>query len=240
MRSLFFVGVLALYPALAMAAIGGISNAQVTKGALNAQMRNAYSTDNDEHGHDDRWRTRLALDYGFTDSYAAGFFVQGDRRDHDNLELEAVMFDQRLEIHDAAKDGFYSGARLRYTWRDGDKAPDDIHLRLIVGAPIGRWEARFNQLLAHEIGEDSKDGLIVESRAQVTYGLTDDHRIGIESFNNFGNVNDAAGFDTQGHEVGPMFQGRLDGGTTYDVAYRRGISEHAADHIFRFVVGQAF
>ena len=143
----------------AQAGIGGIGNAQVTKGAFTTHLRNAYIEDGENGRQDNRWRSRIMTDYGINDWFAAGFYVQGDRRKDDNLELEALIGELRFEFTSADTSGYYSGARLRYTWRDGDKKPDDAHIRLILGAPYGRWDFRINQILGLEtLGQSRATG----------------------------------------------------------------------------------
>ncbi len=224
----------------AQAGIGGIGNAQVTKGAFTTHLRNAYIEDGENGRQDNRWRSRIMTDYGINDWFAAGFYVQGDRRKDDNLELEALIGELRFEFTSADTSGYYSGARLRYTWRDGDKKPDDAHIRLILGAPYGRWDFRINQILGLETGTDARAGLLVETRPQVTYGYYEKHRVGIESFSNFGNVSRVDGWNNQSHEVGPVFQGPLTDTLNYEAGYRRGISDAAANHTMRLFLIQSF
>jgi hypothetical protein len=223
----------------AQAGIGGIGNAEVIEGRFTTHLRNAYIEDG-EGPQDNRWRSRIMTDYGVNDWLAAGFYIQGDRRESDNLELEALIGELRFEFTSADTSGFYSGARLRYTWRDGDKKPDDAHIRLILGAPYGRWDFRINQIFGVETGTDARSGLLIETRPQVTYGYYENHRIGIESFSNFGNVSRVDGWNNQSHEVGPVFQGPLTDTLNYEAGYRRGISDAAANHTLRLFLIQSF
>ena len=58
-------------------------------------------------------------------------------------------------------------------------------------------------------------------------GLT----IGIEMFNDFGRFGDFGSFDNQGHQIGPMLGGKVDG-FKYEVRYLAGVSDGARDHNF--------
>lgn len=223
----------------AQAGIGGIGNAQVIEGRFTTHLRNAYIEDG-EGAQDNRWRSRIMTDYGVNDWFATGLYIQGDRRDNDNLELEALIWENRFEFTTAKDDGFYSGARLRYTWRDGDKKPDDAHIRWILGAPVGKWDARVNLITGIETGTDARAGLLLELRQQITYGYYEKHHMGIESFSNFGNVSRVDGWNNQSHEIGPVFQGPLTDRLNYDAGYRRGISDAAANHTFRLFLIQSF
>lgn len=239
-RGIFAGVMLAMMPVAAWATIGAVSNITVDKDVLTVSTRQAYGVDGDQRAIDARWRSRYTVDYGVTDDYAVGFFVQTDKRRGDNLELEALMLDQRFELHDVEHDGFYSGFRVRYTKRDGDKSPDDVHLRLILGKPVGPWDFRFNQLFIHEVGKDSRDGIFLESRTHVSYGLASGQRVGLETFSHFGPSGNIQGYDTQNHEVGPVLLGSLENGVNYDVSYRKGISDAASDHVFRLVLTKPF
>lgn len=229
-----------LLPLQALAGIGGIGNARVDADQLTVHLRNAYIEDSENARIDGRWRSRIMFDYGFDDDNALGFYIQGDQRPGDNWEMEALILENRYEWHESEKDGFYSGFRVRYTWRDGDKKPDDAHLRLIVGAPYGNWDFRLNQILGWETGPDSTPGLLIDTRWQVTYGYGGGHRAGIEDFSNYGNARTMGGFDTQQHEIGPVFQGPLTDTVNYEAGYRYGYSEAAPDHTVRFFLMQRF
>lgn len=236
----WFAALFALVPAIAQAGMAGIGNAQVDEGVFTAHLRNAYILDGQQPAIDGRWRSRFMTDYGVTDNYAVGLYVQGDQRTGDDLELDALMLEQRVELHTVAQDGLYSGFRVRYTWKDGDKKPDDAHIRLILGMPYGDWDFRINQILGMEVGEGRTAGMLVDTRVQSTYGYAQDHRAGLEALSNFGNIRHITGFDTQSHEAGPVFQGKISHGLNYEAGYRYGVSESAPSHTLRLFLFRAF
>lgn len=231
---------LILRPLSAHAAIGGIGNAQVDEGAFTVHLRNAYTVDEESNRLNDRWRQRLMTDYGVNDWFATGLYLQGERLQSDDAELEAIIWENRFEFTNAAQHGYYSGIRLRYTWKDGDQKPDDAHIRLIIGAPVGAWDLRFNQIIGVETGQESVNGILWDSRAQATYSYHGAHRAGLEWFGNFGNLDNAGSFDEQQHEVGPVFQGPVTENVNYEAGYRYGISERAADHTLRVFLIRRF
>lgn len=232
--------VFALMPVAAQAGMAGIGNAQVDEDVFTLQWRNAYITDSEQPSQDGRWRSRMMFDYGVTNDYAVALHIQTDKRPNDALELDALIFQQRVEYHNVKDDGFYSGFWLRYTWKDGDKKPDDAHIRLIWGMPIGNFEVRLNQILGWEVGQDSRPGLIVDTRGQYTYAYMPNHRIGFEHLNNFGNTRTVNGFSRQNHEIGPMLSGKFDNKVSYELGYRHGISDQAADHTIRLFLWRGF
>lgn len=235
------IGVLfGFLPMAVYAAIGGIGNAQVDEGVLTVQARATLSSDEESDRLNNRMRQRIMTDYGVNDWFATGFFAQGERLQGDDIELEALMWESRIELTSAAEDGFYSGIRFRYTFKDGDDKPDDAHVRLVIGMPIGAWDVRFNQIIGSEVGRDSESGILWDSRVQVSYGYASQHRVGMEWLGNFGNLDDAGGFHDQQHEFGPVFVGPITDAVSYETGYRYGASERAADHSWRLFIIRRF
>jgi hypothetical protein len=237
---IFTITWLNLVPQEAKAVLSGVSNAAVNKGQLTTQLRFSHSDDNEREALDGRFRSRLMTDYGFTDDLALGLFLQGDNLGNDNKEFDATITEARVEMTDAATHGYYSGFRLRYTFKDGDKKPDNTHIRLIAGAPIGKWDLRINQILALETGAERRGGVGIDTRLQTSYFYHPDHRAGLESFNDFGYGRRWTTFDEQNHTVGPVFAGKIDEGLFYETGYRRGLSKTSADHAFKLFITKNF
>lgn len=240
LRSAFIFIAISLFSASAHAGMAGIGNATVEKDALMLHLRGSYSADDENAGLDERFRSRFMADYGFTDSFALGLYLQGDNRQGNHQELDAAILDARFELTDAASHGFYSGFRLRYTLKDGDKKPDNAHIRLIFGVPVGGWDFRLNQIFAQEIGQERRGGLGINTRLQATYAYHPQHRMGIESFSDFGYGSRQNSFDAQNHTAGPVFTGRLAQDLSYEAGYRYGLSEAAADHTVKLFLVHRF
>ncbi len=222
------------------AGVGGIGTATVNEGVFSTHLRVSYADDDESQSLDTRFRNRLMLDYGFTDDFAFGVYLQGDNRGNDNQELDAIIADARFELAEVAEHGFYSGFRLRYTFQDGDKKPDNAHIRLIAGVPVDQWDFRINQIFAYQLGEGSGGGIGVDTRLQASYKYHPEHRVGVESFSNFGFGSRNTGFDDQNHVVGPVFAGKIQEGLSYEFGSRHGISEAAADHTVRLFLTKRF
>ena len=97
-----------------------------------------------------------------------------------------------------------------------------------------------HQIIAHDIGEDAEDGASLEARFQVTREISDTHRFGFETFNDFGNLTELAGYSEQSHQFGPVLKGKFGKGYAYETGYRAGISEGAADHNLKFFISKSF
>ena len=131
-----------------------------------------------------------------------------------------------------ATDGYYTGLRLRYTFEDGDKKPDNFHIRPIAGLPVDQWDFRINQILAYQVGEYSAGGFGEDTRLQASCRFHPDHRAGLESFSNF-KFGSGSSFDEQARTPGPIFASRIAPGLSYEAGYRYGLSDAAADHTLR-------
>lgn len=224
----------------AMANVGSNTNATVNKGQLSAHWRNAYTIDDDNAAFDGRFRSRAILDYGFTDDFALRLQMQTDDPGNDNLELEAWIVDARFELTSMETHGYYSGFRLRYNHKDGDKKPDTAHIRLILGTMVDKWELRLNQIFNKEIGPDSRGGIAPDTRLMVNYNLYGSQRVGIESFSNFGYGSRLTGFNEQSHVIGPVFMGKLMDDLAYEAGYQYGVSDAAPEHTVKLFLIRYF
>lgn len=230
-------GILALWAssALASSSVSDVGSAIVGDGNASAEIRMGVNEDNDET----RLRSRVHYDYGFNDWYAVRFIALQDMPDGDSYEHEAVTMEHRFQLIEKHDHGFDAGFRLVYTKKDGDKTPDDVDLVLLTQVPFGKYEWRTNAVFEREVGAHQTSGIALELRNQVTYDF-DAFDIGIEMFNDFGKLNDHDGWNTSGHDIGPVIKGDLSDALYYQAGYRTGISEGAADHTFKFFVGAHF
>jgi hypothetical protein len=228
------------FPLDAIASPSTVSSIAINKGQFTVQTRGSYTTDDDNPSLDKRFRSRLATDYGITDSFALGIHFQTDNRGNETGQYDATLIEGRFEFTDTKTDGYYSGFRLRYTFKDGDKKPDNVHVRLIAGLPIDKWDLRMNQTFAYETGQDSRGGLGVDTRTQTTYHYLTHHRAGIESFSDFGYGSRTPKFDEQNHTVGPVFAGKIRDDISYETGYRRGISKAAPDNTVKLFLTKYF
>lgn len=237
---IIFSGVMAISLPVTAQTISSVGSPGVTKGATAIEGRVGFSLDDTGSSQDERLRSRLHIDHGFTDMYAARLIVAGDKRQNNGFEYDNVTFENRFDLFDAEEIGFDFGMRGSYTYKDGDKKPDNITIGFYELFPLDNWEIRSNQLLSHEVGEDSESGLGFAIRAQATYAIHENHRLGFETFNDFGNIRTLSGFDAQGHSLGPVLKGKLGNGFAYETGYLAGISDDSADHNVKFFLSKSF
>ena len=228
-------------PGLALASTtSDVGGATVEQGKQIAEVRFGFSEDESSSSHDERLRMRVHYDRGLTDFYAIRFVVAGDKRKDDSLEMESLGIENRFYLLRAKEHGFDLGLRLNYTYRDGDKKPDTVSVRMYQQIPLDKTEIRFNEIFDHEVGEDATGGVLFTLGSQVTRALPGNRRLGIEMFNILGRLNDLSGYEAQDHSIGPVLKGKFGNGFSYETAYRAGISSGAADHNFRLMFTKNF
>lgn len=245
MNSLRLLACLVL-PALALATSPAFANsgsavggATVDGGKTAVEFRIAGIEDDDASA-DKNIGTRVHIDHAFNEIYAARLVVVQDRLKGDNIEHEAVSFQNRFHFIKKEKHGFDGGMRLNYTYADGDKKPDEVSLRFYQQFPIEEWEIRFNQIFEHETGQDADSGLILEWRSQVTRAVGDSARLGIDFFHDFGNMRRQNGYSAQDHAVGPVLKANFGGGYSMETAYRVGISRDAPNQTATLILTKSW
>lgn len=245
-RNLSFLTVLtfitAAFPIANAAAstTGSVGSASVTKGQTSIEGRIGYSEADEASSQDERFRSRVQIDHGFTDTYAGRVVFSQDRRKGDNLEHDAIKLENRFYLLNKDDYGFDFGVRAAYSHKDGDKKPSALEFGLYGVVPMDAYELRVNQIFSHEVGEDSEDGIGGETRLQLTRSIAQNHRLGLESFHDFGNFSDDSEFEDQSHTFGPVLKGKLGENYKYETGYRAGLSDSAPDHSFKFFIGKSF
>lgn len=220
--------------------VSSVGSPKVSKGKTKIEARFGYSEADESSSQDERIRFRQQIDHGFTDWYAARIVLQQDDRKGDNFEHSSIRLSNRFHILKSKDHGYDLGARIEYTHVDGDKTPSSVTAGAYQLIPYNEYEIRMNQLFSHDVGQDAQDGISTELRFQVTRAFSDTHRLGLESFNDFGNLTELSGYSDQKHEIGPVLKGKLGNGFAYETGYRAGISEAAADHNVKFFLSKSF
>lgn len=219
---------------------GSVGSAAVKAGETKAEARFGYSEAEESSSQDERFRSRFQIDHGFNEWYAGRIVVRQDKRKGDSFEHESVTFTNRFQLLDKAQEGFDFGFRLSYALQDGDKKADSAEFGLYEVIPYEAYELRMNQIFAHDVGEDAQDGVEAELRFQGTRAISDSHRLGLESYHDFGNLTELSGYSAQAHQIGPVLKGKLAAGYGYETGYRAGISEGAPDHNMKFFISKTF
>ena len=238
--SLAVIGLNIFASAVSAQTISSVGSPNVSKDVTVIETRLGYSTDKDGGAQNQRLRGRFHVDHGFTNNYAARLIIAGDKRRNTNYEHDSITFENRFDLFDADEIGFDFGMRGSYTLKDGDKKPDNITIGFYELLPLKKWEIRANQFISHEIGEGSDSGVSLANRIQATYPLINNHRIGVETFNNFGIVKNLSGYSNQDHVLGTVLKGKFMESFAYETGYFTGISNNSPDHNYKLFLSKRF
>jgi hypothetical protein len=235
-------GLLAFAPsAKAQSLTGNVGSAGVTAGEHAVEAR---------FGVDDEGAAgaRAHYDYAFTGWYQLRLIGAFAKPDDDDWDFSSFTIENWLQWREEADDnsGFNGGVRFAYSIA-GDGDPDEAEVRLTLTDKFAQdWEWRANVIGEMEVGDNSADGVFLETRGQLTRGFdftalgSQDWRFGAEIFSEFGNTTDIPGFDDQAHQIGPVVKTSWENGVYLQSAVRFGVTEGADDSMFKIFVGREF
>ncbi|MEM9988895.1 MAG: hypothetical protein AAF723_05180, partial [Pseudomonadota bacterium] len=186
------------------------------------------------------------VDYGFNDWYAVRLVMEQDDRQGQDFTYRSFTFENRFQVFEKNKHGWDGGFRINYIGGD-DGVDDELDIRLISNVPLSdKWAFRNNIILEHRFGGGADDGMLLELRTQfmrdVPFGedIFKNFSVGVEMFNDFGNLRSTTNKSDQDHQFGPVAKASFDNGAYLQAGYRAGLYEEAPDHLFKFFVGQKF
>ncbi len=227
--------------------IGNVGTAKADEGAFSSEIRFGYTLDEDGDSNDGRFRMRQHVDYGFTDWYAVRIVAEQDKQPGEDFDFRGLAIENRFQFFERRRHGWDGGVRVIYGIGAGGGQPDEIDIRFIANTPIGEdWEWRFNTVVEHEIGGNADDGVALELRNQLTRGIgdfipgTEKTRLGVEMFNDFGNLRDDTPFSAEDHQLGPVMKTQFANGVYLQAGYRAGLSDDAPNHLLKLFIGRKF
>ncbi len=227
--------------ASAQSLTGNVGSAGVTNGEQAVETRFGFDDDGNAAG-------RLHYDRSFTDWYQLRIIGSFSQPDGGDWDFSALTLENWFQWSEEADDdsGFNGGLRLAYGFAD-DGGPDEAEVRLTVTDKFADgWEWRANVIAEVEAGDGSEGGVELETRAQISRAIdvralgSDDWRIGVEAFSEFGNSRDIPDFDDQAHQIGPVVKVGWANGVYLQTAFRAGITDGADDSMFKLFLGREF
>lgn len=171
------------------------------------------------HALSDRWQVRAMAAYNDRG---------GDYR-YRRFALEAMRqfassqtgWNSAIQVRGRLPDGNDGPGRVRVAWLNGWRSEAGTELRLLG-------------LASQEFGDERRNGLALETRAEASWPLAGGTRIGAQLFNRFNRTSRFGSFKTQQHSVGGVFKGDLTETVSYRVNALTGLSHAAADFELRF------
>lgn len=129
---------------------------------------------------------------------------------------------------------YRTGLRFDIRLRENDRA-NQVGLNWMSQYNFDEnWHARAVLMASFEAGENAVDGITMQTRWQLAKGLESGQMLGVELYNNYGNMGDNRGFGEQNHSIGPIFVTPLAADWSVFSSALFGISDGAADAEFKF------
>ncbi len=184
---LTLASVLVAQTGFAASPIGNVGSASVNAGEFATEQRVGFLRDDKSRSKDQRFQMRQHFDYGVNDWYALRFNIAQDRLNGENLDISSYAVENRFQLIEARDHGFDAGFRFSYVHRSDDSSPDEIDVRLVATGYLDKqkqWAWRHNTVMEHDIGSNSRGGLLFEWRHQLVREI--DHGVQVSANGRWG------------------------------------------------------
>ncbi len=203
----------------------------VTKGKHAVEYRAAFDADNDSFAH------RLHYQYCFTDSLRGRIILLQSGSSFSDLDYRYVRLETMWQFLEDENAGWDSALRLELQIADSDDPPSRVRLGWTSKVDISdRWQLRGVLKTGRQFGKESRDGFLIDLRAQASYKITDALRLAVDYYGDLNDTDDIGSFAEQEHQLGPMLKFNLGGGWKGIAGALFGLSEAAADSEFRLIM----
>lgn len=237
------VGLAALPASLAPATaqtVGTAFGPVVDAGDRSADYRIALVPE--EGDQDTAITQRIHVQQALNDTVRLRGILQGSDGDTGAFEFSFFQAELLWQTVEETAGGYSSGFRFDARVNEGDDRAHQLGLNWIHQWSLGEgWRVRALALVDVEAGARARDGIDLETRFQISRRLQNGLRVGVESYNDFGNTDRGLGsFRDQSHAVGPVIGGALGGGVEWFAGPLFGLSDGADDLDLRLHIGRAF
>ena len=220
-----------------------VSGASVTAGETSVEFRSGYAIDDERQSNDNRWQYRQHIDHGFNDLYALRLIVAQDDQRGQDIDYNGFTVENRFQLFNKTDHGWDGGFRISYTAQES--SADSLGFKLIGQYNLKQGlSARHNINIGTDVGSNANNGIDFGVRSQIIQNINianlSKSAVGIELFNDFGNLSEQSGFSSQDHQIGPVFKGSLKNGINFETGYRYGVSRASRDHLLKFGIAKSF
>lgn len=207
-------------PALAQNT-GGVFGPVVNEGHRAFEYRMGYDPDSDGFAHRLHYQQALNAD---TMWRIVGQARKSEGSGHGFDYVQGELFWQITPDESAWQQGLRFDARIR----DGDR-PGTFGINWMNQFAISPdWQARGILMTAVDLGQNRRDGILLQVRGQLARALGEGRQVGVELFSGLGSTRDMPDLDDQSHQFGPFATFRVAGVTVYG-SVLLGLSQGAPD-----------
>ncbi len=178
---------------------GGVFGPVVNEGHRALEYRATYAQESD--GLSQRIHYQQSLDTKIMWRVVIGT-RKTDESASDFDSARGELFWQLTEDHKS----YQTGVRFDLVTRD-DNRPNTFGLNWMNQFKLNEsWSSRLLLLTSSEFGEQKRDGIFLQSRAQVNKKLKSNFSTGIELYSSYGSTEDFSDTDEQIHQIGPYIR----------------------------------
>ncbi len=207
----------------------------VDDGEREFEYRIGYEPDGERFAH------RAHFQYGLSESWRMRLiFLQRASEDRD-LEFRYMRWEGQWQFIEDEDHGWDSALRFEVQIAEGDDLPSRGRIAWSSKWDVSdQWQLRTNLLFGHEVGEDRREGTLLEFRGEAAYKVSSDLTIALDLFSDLNRTNGIGTFEEQEHQLGPLIKYKLGDGWSMYMGYLWGMSDAAPDDAFRFNLIKGF
>lgn len=212
---------------------GGVFGPVVNDGWSALQYRATYDVDND--GFAQRIHYEQALNGDFMLRGVVGTRKTAES-DVDFDFFQAELFWELSEDNSP----YRTGVRFDLTLRDEDR-PQTFGFHWMNQYSFSKdWSARFLTLTTIDFGENTRDGIGLQTRASLTRRLSNKISLGAELYNIYGSTDEILELDEQRHQLGPVLTYNLSDDFQIYSGVLFGLTDRDSEPQFRLWLTKSF
>lgn len=238
------VAITSLFVLFALAApaaaqnLAGVPNPDIRAGEKSLEYRAAFAPESDSGP--ERFGHRLHYQRALGDDWRVRAFVVQTKTGEDSFRVRSIGAETHWQIFESAKAGFDGALILQGVAPVADGEAGRARLSFAAKRDAGPFDMRLHVLAAREIGEHARDGVFLETRAQLLYRLGGGGAaLGAQMFNNYNSTAHFGSFDEQRHQAGPVFTGKISKHVGFSAGVLLGLSARAPDEELRLFLTYA-
>jgi hypothetical protein len=217
--------------------VGQVPSPDIEAGEQSLEYRAAYGFEADGV---DAFAHRLHYQRSLSGAWRARLIAQQGGRIGEPLKMQSASAELFWQIRErGGADGWSSGFRFDGVLSLIDGRPSRARIGWLNAWQAGDWQWRSNIFVGRDLGDFAKDGVSLEVRTEASRAIGG-ARIGAQLYDNFGYTSAFGSFDTQRHQFGPFWRGKMSKSVKLEAGALVGLSAAAPDVDFRLIASYGF
>jgi hypothetical protein len=216
-----------------------VPSADIPAGERLIDYRAGYALTDD--GRSGAFGQRFHYQHSLSDGWRLRAIITQAERPDGVLKTQNVILHVHYQFLESEKSGGLDSA-VRF---DGFIPIDDRPGRarfvwLNAFEPDARWQVRADFFVARDFGNRAQEGLLIETREEASFALSERIRFGAQLFNIYGWTSGFGSFDEQRHQIGAFLRTKPTRRLGVEAGALLGLSRAAPDADFRIILTYGF